>query len=135
MSVSTMRSRWEAVFCRRFMPPACSIRISAWASFGQTMEKVAVDITAGKHRTRDFAFNVDPAGEQGRERDCATRLDHELQFPKRERDRARDFLIARANALAYQRAIDRKGELAGRACHQGIANGSGRRRVAFALPA
>src|SRR5262249_33442153 len=99
------------------------------------MEKVAVDITAGKDRNRDFAFNVDPAGEQRRERDCATRLDHELQLPKRERDRARDFLIARANALAYQRAIDRKGELAGRACHQGIANGSGRRRVALALPA
>src|SRR5947208_1468778 len=110
MSVSTMRSRWEAVFCLRFMPKlmpqACIIRPGACASVDrtmmragscdQTMEQVAVDITAGEHRNRDFPRDVDPAGKQGRKRHRATRLDHELQLPKRKRDRARDFLVARA---------------------------------------
>ena len=63
------------------------------------MEKIAVDITAGEHRNRDLAFEVDPAGEQGRKRDRAARLDHELQLAKRKCDRARDFLVAGANAL------------------------------------
>src|SRR5437016_6384775 len=130
-----MRSRWEAVFCLRFMPQACIIQPNDCASCDQTMEKVAVDITAGEHRNRDFPLDVDPAREQGRKRDRATRLDYELELPKRKRDRARDFLVAGANALAHQRAIDCKGELAGRARHQGIANGPGRRRIALALPA
>ena len=66
------------------------------------MEQVAIDITSGKDRNRDLAFDVDPAGKQSRKGDCATRLDHELQLPKRKRDCARD-LRRWHNALADER--------------------------------
>src|SRR5206468_12906298 len=97
-----------------------------WGSRHQAMEYVAIDIAAGEHRDRDLALDIDLARHQHGERDRAARLDHELQSTERKSDRARDLVLARAHALAHERAIDRKGELAGRARHQGIADSAGR---------
>ena len=58
------------------------------------MEQLGVDIAARQHADHDLALDVELAGEQRRETDCAAGLDHELELAERERDRAADLGVA-----------------------------------------
>src|SRR3977135_3243999 len=101
----------------------------------QAGKQLRIDIPAREHRHSELLAHIYSAGEQRRERDRAARLDHELQFTKREGDGAADLLVARRDAGADQFAVDLEGDTAGRLRHQGIADRAADRSVALAPPA
>src|ERR1700716_3490885 len=101
----------------------------------QAGKQLRIDIAAREHRHSELLAHIYSAGEQRRERDRAARLDHELQFTKREGDGAADLLVARRDAGADQFAVDLEGDPPGRLRHQGIADRAADRGVALAPPA